>query len=466
MGTNTPRLFVVSLSILIVTALVGCGKSRPMATSMGDMRAERRVSGDRLFNYQEIITLDGSNPATHVGQTVYFGQPHIGYPSQLIRGVGKLVFPLWSQRDLNPSTAAFPIVYRSEQFDPELLNLQQAVRAKADTEAKKQVKREGAKTLKARHLQAVQCGKSGLKNDTYIERREYKSPGRSVVAKVAAKIETIQRHELIKIGLELELIKAESIEDNDEAVKALRTLIKTATAKITEERGKLQDLLTTDVAGTTKSGILIIRWATDEEQGLSLDAGEIFNGGLKTSKSRSGYLVLGGVRFSSLVLGQDFIRTVGYQLHAEEIPRLAKMIEQRMVGITKYMISAKHVAYVSDLQTQLNAQFSANISKDMLKKLSSIDQIKLQYALSTIGNFNNMGQLGDPEVEKLPYVFGGPDTDKREGDWMPIYSVIAMPKSTLFRSIEKNFGEEAKLASKSLPPFKPCNNTPEQLPAK
>lgn len=420
---------------------------------MGDMRAERRVSGDGLFKYHEIITLDGSNPATHVGQSIYYGQPHVAFPSRVLRKVGALVFPLWSQRDLNPSTAAFPIEHRADLFDKEYQTI---------VNNPKTTKREKAIAIRCKHLTAIDGDKSGLKNDTYVERRTYMSPGREVVAAVAAQLEKIQRHEVDRISLELDLVKARSKKDNETAVKAIQDSIATKVGSIATERATLQDLLTSDVAGKPKSGIMIIRWATDEEKGLSLDAGEIFKGGLEKSQSRSGYLVIGGVRFSSLVLGEDFLRTMGYQLNSgSEIPRLTRMIEKGMVGITKYMISAQHVAYVNDLQTQLNAQFSANISKKMLKDLSSIDQIKIQYALSTIGSFNNTGQLGDAEVTQKPYVFGGPNPELLKDEWMPIYSVIAMPKGTLLDRIRSDFGSELE----NLPPCIESDQGKQKAPA-
>ena len=441
MGDYMPRQTSLALLVVILFLSVGCGSTnRPMATSMGDMRAERRISGDDLFEYHEIITLDGSNPSTHVGQTIYYGRPYVGLPSKLIRRTGGLVFPLWSRRDLNPSTAAFPIKHVDNEFSPTRLDLEDAA------ERNKWTKAEFAEVAKAEHLAQIRADKSGLKNDTYVEHREYVSPGRDVVAEIAEKIETIQQLELNKVSFELDLIKAQGIENNDTAIQAIQASIDTAATAIATKRGELQTLMKGKVAGVNNAGVLIIRWATDQEQGLSLDAGDLFKGGLDVGESRSGYLILGGVRFSSLVLGEDFLRTVGYQLDdSDSIPILKNMIKRRMVGVTKYMISAQHVAYVSDLQTKLNAQFTANISKTALKNLDSIDQIKLQYALSAVGSFNNMGQLGEPAVTKPAYVFGAPDKSGIKDQWMPIYSVIAVPKPVLFRKIETAFDNDTGL---------------------
>eukprot|EP00752_Nemacystus_decipiens_P016928 g15156.t1 len=439
-----------------------------MATSMGDMRAERRISGDNLFMYNEIITLDGTNPSSHVGQTIYYGRPYIGYVSQILQKTGGLIFPLWSRRDLNPSTAAFPISHGNPEDRPGAMEAKPGAAPNNAGKEKVDQPRELSKWEMARlrneedrkkHELAIASGLSGLKNDTYIEHREYSSPERDVVAKIAAKIEKIQQHELTKIGLELQLIRAESAEEIDEdAIKTIRTAIGVEVKAIADGRTELQDFMITAAEkkpvaaaagpGEKKGqgngvGILIIRWATDTEQGLSLDVGEIFDGSLSTKESKSGYLVLGGIRFSSLVLGEDFLRTISYKMSNQNDDQLfTRMLRRGMVGITKYMISAEHVAYVSDLQTELNAQFKADLGKSTLKALDEIDQIKIQYALSTVGSFNNIGQLGDPEVTRPPYVFGKKIGEKEtdENDrWMPIYSVIAAPKKNLYDKLKDAF---------------------------
>ncbi len=380
MTWSKPHRLYIALASLLATGLVGCGAAQyPMVTSLGDLRSERRLSESYDFYFEEIITLDGTNPTQMVGRPIHYGKPYEGIPTQLVNAVFKPIWPLWQDRDLNPSTA-FPM----EHVKP-------ADSTKPDDD----------------------------RNDTYRRIGWCDSPGQRIVREIAKEIDKVQVYTLALVDLRIQLAQAQLKDEGDDALEQIRSEITKVRENIVTGRANIHKLLngqnTNDFTFTDKekknkgTGILIVRWAASETGGLSLNAGDDFgSGSFQAGRRRSGYVVLGGITVSQLVVGNDLLRDLR-MLHAGEIKGLEtmkKMLDSRKLGLTMFVLRAKDIAYASDLQAEFAARLNAQLSKSNLSGVTKLDKITIQAELAQAADLSNIGALPGLNWRTKPYKLG------------------------------------------------------------
>ncbi len=428
------RFLFVSSIVFVVLITSGCGPvNYPMATSLGDLRSERRISESDEFYFQEIITLDGSNPTQLVGRPIHYGQPYIGLPSRVIGFGLSLVFPLWAEGDLNPSTA-FPLEHVNE--------------------------------------------KSERKNDTYRRIGWCKSPGSKTVRSIARKIDEVQIHALELVELRLQLAQAKVRNSPAADITALRQKIDTKRNEIRTARGAIHDLLVgTNVhnvnvpnAVDEDAGVIIVRWSTAQEGGASADAGSAFGQvNVYAAKRKSGYVVLGGIEIAQLVIGEDLLNDLSAAFNNKDeftSDSIRKLLKQSKLGLTTYTLKSKDIAYSSDLQAEVSAYLKAVISKANLSGATSFDTLTIEAEYAQAADLSNIGALPALTWKTEQYIFGKRLLNANESvssgtaslqaltpepagaagtpieGWSTIYSVVAIPKPATLKYLS-NKGTKA-----------------------
>jgi hypothetical protein len=164
------------------------------------------------------------------------------------------------------------------------------------------------------------------------------------------------------------------------------------TEKKTDVDKAIADLLKDYREAFTKHpGLIVARWTVRNAAGASAKTG-IFDVSGSKSDTTSGYLILGGLRVSSLYFGDDlrsYVRIV------EKVD--AKLFDQ--FGITTYLIQTRALAYTNalDLQKALSASLSASIKSlgSIEDLLTAMDKITLSGYITTAMNLDNTGSMNN-----------------------------------------------------------------------
>lgn len=468
----------IAMVVLCIVQLAGCDQ-HAMVTSLGDLRSERRISESDAFYFQEIVTLDGTNPTQQVGRPIHYGKPYVGLPSQVIGDVLHLVWPLWASNDLGPSTA-FPIeignskapdqphtyirtvTYASpgrpvvreiasliDQIQVESLaladlriQLAQAQYAdKGKTQAQSNGKTNQLNGMTSMQSQPGQADTSDQAETGQPDAQSESADGESDQSDAANKDKTAdgdktdQKDNNNKKTEQSTDTPAQTSPTNP--ITDLRNKIEQRRNNIATLRKTLHNLLNgkdkdgNPIADTGNSngavdpnttGVMIVRWAAEGSGGFNADAGDILSAGTQGSHRRSGYVILGGIRVSQLVLGSDLYREIvdDYTWREgsnEDTPRqemqnsvdrakiIQELLQHESLGITMYTLKAKDIAYASDLQADFSAQLMAAFDKSGVKALKSIDSVTIRAELAQATDFSNIGALSNPTWDTQPIQF-------------------------------------------------------------
>jgi len=139
-----------------------------------------------------------------------------------------------------------------------------------------------------------------------------------------------------------------------------------------------------------RPGIVVARWNAGEEAGAGWSW---FSTAGEWREARSGFVVLGGLRVVSLVLGEDF-----WWLLNNLRPHEKSYIDQ--IGMTTSLIQVRELAYTSDLLTRQGLALQA--------RLADLDSGQLAAARvgaywSFVGQYTNSGNLPRIEWKREPF---------------------------------------------------------------
>lgn len=149
-----------------------------------------------------------------------------------------------------------------------------------------------------------------------------------------------------------------------------------------------------------RPGIIVANWLVGHSKGSSLTAGNI--AGLAASKNsrRTGFVVLGGIRVSHLFLGDDLKRLV-LNLQPEDRAVMSQ------VGVATYILQARHVRYVADLDLDAAIKAFVELSSTQLHQprnlISSLDKVRFERYVTSAARSRNQGSL-EGAVRKLVQV--------------------------------------------------------------
>jgi hypothetical protein len=142
-------------------------------------------------------------------------------------------------------------------------------------------------------------------------------------------------------------------------------------------------------------GIIVARWQATNTVSASAGVGSIGNASIGAGKTETGFVVLGGVRFVSIVYGEDFWWLLNnLRRHEQDYVR--------EFGVTTYLIQARLVAYTSQLD--LSRLFAAT-AKASHTDFTVPTSVEAKVALEQLAQFGNSGNLGHIAWKREPYCF-------------------------------------------------------------
>src|ERR1051326_1649561 len=293
------------LAILAALFLAVCSRQPPISTTLTDLIAESNdYSVDPLISFHENLSINGLLLQPQVGTHWY-----TAHPGFLERWKGE-----------TRSSPAFAIGISARLEEPSFC-LSGETLDPPDITAVNEVKK---------HIEEVQA---------------HTVEAIRATTGIAVKQAALQRVAIDKISSAAE--KKATQDALDKEIADLQKQKLDADKAIADALGKYRDLV------ASKPGLIVARWTVSDSSGAAART-SIFDTSYSQAKTTTGYLVLGGVRVSSLYFGDDFRAYVG------SIGKNEQAFFDRM-GITTYLIQTKALAYTNalDLQRAFSGSLSA-----------------------------------------------------------------------------------------------------------
>ena len=361
-----PLRHTTILSVLATVALpligTGCADKPPISTTLTDLVAEsNEYKVDPMIDFHENVSINGLLLQPQVGAHWYTARPGM--------------FDQWRGRQRSSPAFAIGISARLEEPTFCLSGETPAVDVTVVNDVKKNIEAIQARTVEATRITVDLAAARAALQKNEVDQR------------LAADERAAQKKEL----------------------EARITELTTAKKDVDQKLNAELEIYRTNVA--THPGLIVARWTVKNTSGASAKT-SIFDVNSSSSDTTSGYLVLGGVRVSSLYFGDDL------RVYVKMVLKEEQSFFDRL-GITTYLIQTKALAYTNalDLQKALSASFSAKISslgsiKDLL---TDMDKITLAGYATTAMNLDNTGSLSGVHwyVRSRPMVHydDAPDAD-------------------------------------------------------
>ncbi|MBK7900722.1 MAG: hypothetical protein KA603_01135 [Azonexus sp.] len=171
-----------------------------------------------------------------------------------------------------------------------------------------------------------------------------------------------------------------------------KALLAKVTGDLAKVRGELDKAREKYDSAVGSGNILVTRWEVSGATGGGATVGPIVSAGGSGSNTRTGFLVLAGMRSVSLHVGEDFFDMVR-ELDKDLIDFLAR------VGVTTYTLQARHTAHAQELDAVQELSLRLNLTPDQLRKLSQAFKdaaFSLDYYRRFSRSLGNRGVLSAP----------------------------------------------------------------------
>jgi len=191
-----------------------------------------------------------------------------------------------------------------------------------------------------------------------------------------------------------------------------------------------------------QKGIVVARWATLDNSKASITASDYGSASAANRESRSGFVILNGLRVRMLYPGSDIDQ---YYTNIINIVGAKNKLD---VGVITYLLQTHDLAYAEDYDhlttlfakidfSKIFAQVSGT-NLDLINTLTQMD-IALELYRSTMTQLGNYGYLGGIQWSKKNlsnWNTIGTTIDESEpklpnltNDWLTVYSVLTEPKA-------------------------------------
>lgn len=344
---------------VLCLALCACGTTgRPVSIeALDDLSNEVRSSfSDPLFSFSTYVSIAGVTPANAVQMLSY--QPEGASPSHSI-----FLSPKFSYRVIRD----FPVKDSADSGkDPasSVAKLLESVQSQALAVTKLELQ-----TAALNHL---------LANDLFAD------PQRN--AGTLAQIKRVFSGK-----------KLDSAEDAKARLDEVTGQLGTAREKLDEARGKYD-------SAVGDGNILVTRWEVSGSAGGGASVAPVISAGGSGSNTRTGFLVLAGLRSVSLHVGEDF-----FDMVRELNDDLSDFLTR--VGVTTYTLQARHTAHAQELDVEQELSLRLNLSPDQLRHLSEALKDKafsLDFYRHLSRSLGNRGVLSAPREKIQPSCFFPP----------------------------------------------------------
>lgn len=197
-----------------------------------------------------------------------------------------------------------------------------------------------------------------------------------------------------------------------------------------------------------KKNIVVARWSGSTQTDGGLGVGSIVSADSKTSSKQTGYVVLAGIRDTSIRLGKDFVTRVQVEKDQYKDNKDSNDIET-MFGdpyIVLFTRAAKYVAYSEqvDMSVALAAKLRLSpeqltaIGGDGVLDLLRQQEISVGYAIASALAAANQGSLSEPRREEYEYRFWAREVRSKaieeEQKRLQGYSIIYHNRATIMQA--------------------------------
>lgn len=201
-----------------------------------------------------------------------------------------------------------------------------------------------------------------------------------------------------------------------------------------------------DQAGIAlRKGIIVTRWQAESTRTVQGGLGTIVKGDGSETKGRQGFLVMGGIRLSQLMVGDDFI-TYHRKIRTDQTSGIDRAVREQFLVI--YTIGARYRSFFEESANEVNRSLKLSLTAEQLGQVldlplkrsigNTLDLIRsqsldYQRQLQAAVEAAEQGFLPPPTVNIYEFRF---NSDKlfehsmmaekaRSAAYLPVYSVRA-----------------------------------------
>lgn len=228
---------------------------------------------------------------------------------------------------------------------------------------------------------------------------------------------------------------AKDVDSLTPAITAAKTAADTALTAYTNKKAEADKLI-------AKEGIVVTQWSRTTKAGANADITGAVSAGAAKEKEVHGYLVMGGLRTTTLLVGKDL-------LDAAKKGPLSGVKPSRLF-VTQHSQSAKHLSWGETRSGSLTAALQVDIQKLLSMAagleaalpglLQALKDIPLSVGVSYASNYaaENTGTLSGGVKTVYPFNFGDKTYEvewKAELERSKSYSTVYASRSTLVKLV-------------------------------
>jgi len=184
-----------------------------------------------------------------------------------------------------------------------------------------------------------------------------------------------------------------------------------------------------------KKGIFIYRWTTTSGVLSDFKFSDILTANFSRREQYSGFAIVGGLRLSTLYIGQDLASKWKKQKNW-----VLSTFNADDFKVTTHLMQAKNILYVSEYELEANLKNKVKASykqwEDIPEAIKALDTIEFEAIASMVSNLSNIGFLGDAQYEPRPV------------NWEPTEKTIAYSNGwQSFFSVQTQLDELVKISN-------------------
>ena len=203
------------------------------------------------------------------------------------------------------------------------------------------------------------------------------------------------------IAARLKILEAKARNQTADQISALSDAAQEKEEAFTES-------LNAAVEAVKDSGVIVARWDSTQQASASASADSLLSLGISKGQKLSGFVILDGLRHSTLFVGPDIWRydppvNEDWQLFELRFPYFFSLWRtpfigryvKKDVGLVTHIVQTKALAYLQDANLEQSLQANLDVSPKDLKDLSAAvlaaEKVKVAALLQRVESLSNIG---------------------------------------------------------------------------
>ena len=217
-----------------------------------------------------------------------------------------------------------------------------------------------------------------------------------------------------------------------------QSALSTAQGNLVSKRTNARDTAKAASEQISQSGVVVFRWAIQEDSGFATKS--LFNMSGESTKGKSGYTIAAGWRECTLVVGSDINELeVNFESYWDWfvmkwgwLPWIGQCVKGKYARITTRSIQTRAVAFLQDELSlkELKASIQASV-KDLgstAAALEAIDSVEVELAFMRAYNLTTEGILANCDRKHLKGIvdkINSQDLDSDFKNWLTLVAIDA-----------------------------------------